>query len=58
MAKAKADPTAAGSKQKYGSVVKHCNCDSTYQDQKYGEHQRVFNLGKANATCTVCGKTA
>lgn len=41
---------------------KRCTCDHDYQDAKYGQGMRVFNLGMktkgsgTKATCTVCGK--
>lgn len=42
-----------------------CDCKgnpshaSEYQDKKYGQGQRICNVGqeKKDATCTVCGKT-
>lgn len=48
-----------------GSVIKKCGCTgnpsngSDYQNKKYGDGMRVMNLDvkKAEATCTVCGKT-
>jgi hypothetical protein len=48
-----------------GCVIKKCGCTSNppgisqYQDQKYGQGNRVMNvdLKKTEATCTVCGKT-
>lgn len=38
-----------------GTVIGPCNCESKYQNLKYGKGQRVFNVGTKNATCTVCG---
>ena len=34
-----------------------CQCDSTYQDKKYGTQQRVCNPTQSDKvfTCTVCG---
>lgn len=48
-----------------GCVVKKCGCTgnpphaSKYQDEKYGEGNRLMSLDqkKTEATCTVCGKT-
>lgn len=31
-----------------------CQCDSEYQDKKYGLGIRVFNKGTTKYTCTVC----
>jgi len=34
-----------------------CNCDSEYQDKKYGKGMRVGNKTMKNvARCTVCNK--
>lgn len=33
-----------------------CVCSHAYQDKKYGQGKRVHNPGKANYTCTVCGR--
>lgn len=44
-----------------GAVIP-CDCYSRYQDQTYGQGQRVHNYAKAHPTksggwrCTVCGK--
>lgn len=45
------------------SIIKPCpeNCESAYQDARYGAGNRVFNVrqGKAPGTrCTVCGTEA
>jgi hypothetical protein len=48
-----------------GSVIKKCGCTGTpsngsdYQNKKHGDGMRVMNLDvkKAEASCTVCGKT-
>ena len=41
------------------SEIKKCNCQSEYQDKKYGPGMRVHNVGKKGGTksakCTVCG---
>jgi len=41
------------------TIIKPCskNCESEYQDKKYGKGLRVHNLGRDKATCTVCGNT-
>jgi hypothetical protein len=42
--------------------VMKCNCDSPYQDEKYGKENRVHNITNKKAgtvlywRCTVCGK--
>lgn len=46
-------------------VIKKCGCKgnpsnaSDYQDAKYGQGMRSCNLDqkKAEATCTICGKS-
>lgn len=38
------------------TVIATCSCASPYQDSKYGKGQRVFNEGKKDNACTVCGK--
>ena len=52
--------TAAGKNTKYGVVIKPCTCKHEFQDKRYGQGQRVFNLCRnpkdGNARCTVCGK--
>lgn len=51
---------AAGKNTKYGVVIKPCTCKHEFQDKRYGQGQRVFNLcinpKDGNARCTVCGK--
>ena len=47
-----------------GAVIKKCGCKgnpshaSDFQDSRYGDGMRVYNLDqkKVEATCTVCGK--
>jgi len=45
------------------AIIKKCpnaekgNCVSEYQDEKYGNGNRVFNLGMKKCACTVCGET-
>lgn len=38
-------------------VIQKCSCTSPFQDSKYGNGNRVFNLAFKGdkATCTVCG---
>jgi len=40
-----------------GTKIIRCNCDSVFQDEKYGLGKRVHNkkADKDIATCTVCG---
>lgn len=40
-----------------GTSVKTCNCDHKYQDKKYGNKKRVFNLDESGkqGKCSVCG---
>lgn len=35
----------------------HCNCESKFQDEKYGKGMRVHNLTEdgRKGRCTVCG---
>ena len=37
--------------------IRKCACNSTYQDEHYGKHMRVFNRGNKTWICTVCGST-
>lgn len=43
-------------------MIAKCNCESKYQDARYGKDNRVFNkcagrTGNENKyRCTVCGK--
>ena len=43
-----------------GMVIKRCDCESKYQDERYGKGLRVHNLcgakNKDKARCTVCGR--
>ena len=41
------------------TIIKKCNCNHTYQDKKYGNNKRVYNLSERGdkGTCTVCGNT-
>lgn len=45
---------------KAGTVVARCDCTSHYQDAKYGQGMRVFNLKAKKETgkmrCTNCGR--
>lgn len=47
--------------KKGGVAIKKHFCDSIYQDQKYGEGNRVCNIAGSKETvkynCTVCGKS-
>lgn len=37
------------------SLIKQCNCQSEYQDKKYGRGMRVHNeTAKDELRCTVC----
>lgn len=36
------------------TVLRHCVCPSTFQDEKY-HGLRVHNVGKGKVHCTVCG---
>ena len=42
--------------------VKFCSCEHKWQDERYGQHNRLHNLAKSKSatgkawTCTVCGK--
>ena len=38
------------------TVIRHCDCESTFQDQRYGKGKRVCNQGNKEVRCTVCGK--
>jgi hypothetical protein len=49
----KETPATAKPEKKGG--VKTCTCDHKFQDARYGKGQRVFNPGKTEAHCTVCG---
>lgn len=44
-----------------GTAVLPCNCNSTFQDERYGKGKRVHNraTGAKNGDwrCTVCGRT-
>ena len=44
-----------GSKYKHPEVKK-CNCEHTFQDERYGKNMRVHNYcaGKDNFRCTIC----
>ena len=37
------------------TVIRNCNCESDYQDKKYGKGKRVCNQGAKETRCTVCG---
>lgn len=38
------------------TTIKQCTCENKFQDDKYGKHMRIFNMGtKGDAKCTVCG---
>lgn len=42
--------------------IKPCDCKNKYQDERYGQGQRVHTEGQKDSkgngkhTCTVCGK--
>lgn len=39
------------------TVIIRCECESSYQDEKYGKNKRVGNTNKSHgATCCVCGR--
>ena len=50
--------TIQASSAKYGTVIKACTCNSTYQDKRYGVGLRAHNLCNKGekARCTVCSK--
>ena len=50
--------TTQTSSAKYGTVIKACTCNSTYQDKRYGVGLRAHILCKKGekARCTVCSK--
>jgi adenine-specific DNA methylase len=37
--------------------VRRCNCHNQYQDELYGDGNRLFNIGIKQLRCTVCGRT-
>ncbi|MEW6482869.1 MAG: hypothetical protein AB1397_07765 [bacterium] len=39
-------------------MIKQCNCENNFQDERYGKGMRVFNTaGKGTKLrCTVCGR--
>lgn len=40
-----------------GCKIAKCLCSNTYQDEKYGAGNRVFNMkAKEGKRCTSCGK--
>lgn len=46
------------------TVIKRCDCKSSYQDSKYGKGLRVMNYGSKASPgksegyrCTVCGRS-
>ncbi len=52
-----AEEKKATSSTKNGAVIRSCSCQSAFQDAKYGNGQRVHNIGpKSGYNCTVCGK--
>lgn len=38
-----------------GTVIAPHPCASVFQDNVYGTGMRVFNIGKQDCACTVCG---
>lgn len=36
-------------------MIANCTCKHEAQDKMYGVGRRVFNEGKTNYSCTVCG---
>ena len=43
-------------------MIRKCTCKSEFQDERYGEKMRVWNLspsptsgGKVKCRCTICG---
>lgn len=42
--------------EKQESKIKKCHCDSKFQDEKYGDKNRVFNQTVKGYRCTVCGR--
>lgn len=47
------DQTESGRVNK-GTKVIGCHCSHPYQDEVYGNGQRVFNGMKAGWSCSVC----
>jgi hypothetical protein len=39
-----------------GSIIKQCECQSGYQDERYGNKKRVCTKTSSGYRCTVCGK--
>ncbi len=37
------------------TVIRKCQCKSEFQNQKYGQDNRVHNIGHDEEHCTVCG---
>jgi len=37
-------------------AIKKCNCKSPYQDEVYGDGNRVFTVGVNQFHCTVCNR--
>lgn len=37
-----------------GTKVLKCNCESKFQDEKYGKGKRVHNKSVKGYRCTVC----
>lgn len=50
MAKSKEETTT----KKSGTKVMACDCKHSFQDERYGKGQRVYNIGAKNLVCTVC----
>lgn len=39
-------------------MIYPCVCKNDFQDSLYGKGRRVYNVGKVNKVCTVCGNKA
>ena len=36
-------------------MIYPCKCNHEVQDKMYGKGRRVYNIGKTDKKCTVCG---
>jgi len=49
--------TSNTKKVQNGTRIMRCECHSTYQDEEYGEHKRVYNGALGDSwVCSVCGR--
>jgi len=49
-------PVKPTTSKDYKPAIRGCKCSSPYQDDRYGKGQRLFNKGKEEYSCTVCGR--